>query len=330
MRLTQKLISFLHRKFDKAPGRELALRVRYQTGVMSWQVADAALYLTADNSPAPTLTIDLTAYTIANLASYIAAQPGFTVEYMAPPELNTLSARVLLDGSNDIAQSNGDHLYAYTSPLWSFMEAAANELEQAEKQIVQAIRQMSTKTANGEWLDELGGYYGVPRLASEPDISYGPRIIAEVIRPRGNNVAIEAAIKTFTGQTTRVTDVTSYIGSGLLYNNAFNHNSSHNYDSTSANPLYGLFDVELGYDLLNGGDISSYQSTITDLVGRLRDAGTHLRNLSLISSSLYDDFTANPSDAADLTINLANYYDGGQTHQGIIDYSGARTSSESL
>src|SRR3546814_4396237 len=69
---------------------------------------------------------------------------------------------------------------------------------------------MSTKTAQGEWLDELGGYYGVPRIQGENDASYGPRIIAEVLRPRGNNVAMEAAIKVYTGQDAKVTDVTLY------------------------------------------------------------------------------------------------------------------------
>lgn len=293
MRLTQKLLSFLNRVFDKDPAPFLALRLRYD-GDMTWRVADGVLTTTVVGGSGEDLEIDLSQHSVAGLINYLAAQPGYDIAYGDQTALSLLSARVLMDGSGDIDKSNGDHLYGYTSVLWSYMEAQANELQQAAAQIPEAIAQMSTKTAQGEWLDELGDYYKVPRIQGENDASYGPRIIAEVLRPRGNNVAMEAAIKIFTGQDSLVTDVTLYGDTFPLYDGAIQHNGiwAHN---AEAQPLYGLFDVQYGYDFINGGDITQFHEIVRGLVGRLRDAGTHLRSLQLRGSDLTDTFTP-PTD----------------------------------
>lgn len=302
MRLTSKLLSFLSRVFNRNPEKFLAFRLRYSGG-MTWRVADAVLYTTVTGGPGQNLTIDLTAYRIVELVNFLAAQPGYSVLYADQTELAGLSARVLLDGTNDIALSNGDHISGYTNVLWAYFEAVASELARAEAQILEMLKQMSTRTASLEWLDELGGYYGIPRLAGELDNSYGPRIIAEVLRPRANNVAMEAAIKEFTGQSATVTDVVLYGPTFPLFNGAINFDGSHTYNAESV-PLYGLFDVEYGYDLLNGGDISNFAQVVRDLINRLRDAGTHLRALNLTGSALMDTFTA-PTDGGSLTIAVS-------------------------
>lgn len=293
MRLTQKLLSFLNRVFDKDPAQFLAMRLRYD-GSMVWGVADGKLTTTVSGGSGQSLSVDLSQYSVAQLANFFGSQQGYSIAYVDRSELSMLSALVLIDGGNNIASSNGDHLYGYTSELWSYMEAQASELEAAETQIGEMLKQMSTVTASNEWLDELGSYYVVPRLQGELDTQYGPRIIAEVLRPRGNNVAMEAAIKVYTGQDAKVTDVTLYGATFPLYNGAITRNSAYTYDASRV-PLYGLFDVEYGYDLLNGGDISAFQQTVRDLINRLRDAGTHLRSLLLTGSVLADALTP-PTD----------------------------------
>lgn len=302
MRLTQKLLSLLHRVFDKDPGKFLALRLQYAGG-MTWRIADAVLTTTVTGGPGQGLTVDLTQFTLGELYDYLAAQPGYSLPYGDYSEMSLLCARVLMDGSNDIASSNGDHLYGYTSVLWSYMEAQANELQQAEVQIGEMLKQMSTKTAQNEWLDEIGGYYAVPRIQGENDASYGPRIIAEVLRPRGNNVAMEAAIKIFTGQDAKVTDVTVYGDVFPLYNGAITRNSVYFYNA-SRKPEYGLFDVEYGYNFENGGDIVQFAQIVRELIGRLRDAGTHLRSLLLRGSDMMDTFTP-PNDAGNIPWSAA-------------------------
>lgn len=305
MQITPKLLSFLNWVFDKDPGKFLALRLRYDGG-MTWKIENAVLTTIIDGEPGENLSVDLSQYTLGSLSSYLAGKTGYTVSYIDGSELSGLSALVLIDASGDIDQSNGDHLYGYTNILWSYMEAAASELEQAETQIGEMLNQMSTRTGSGEWLDELGGYYDVPRLQGELDVQYGPRIIAEVLRPRANNVAMEEAISVYTGQTTTVRDVTLYGNTPPLYDATYSYDGTVLHDSV-ATPVYGLFDVEYGYDLINGGDVAEFSQVVRDLVNRLRDAGTHLRQLLLKASTLSDALTA-PFDGADalpLAIDLA-------------------------
>jgi hypothetical protein len=297
MKITKKLISFLHRVFEKDPAPFLALRLRYAGAGMTWKVDNARLTTTVVGGSGAALSVDLTQYTLGELVNYLASRPGYTVEFADNSERSLMGGAVLLDGTGDQALSNGDHLYGYTSVLWSYMEANAVQLQEAAFQIEQMLRQMSTVTANDVWLDELGSYYAVPRLQGEQDPQYSLRIIAEVLRPRGNNVAIEAAISAYTGQTTKVTDVTLNSPFTPLYDGSVTHNSAEFYNSTSS-PLYGLFDVEFGYDIVNGGDISAFAQIVRDLIGRLRDAGTHLRSLSLQGSELNDDLPAPTDDSS--------------------------------
>lgn len=297
MKLTKKLLSFLHRVFDKDPAPFLALRLRYSGSGMTWRIDSARLTTAPAGGIGAPLSVDLTQFTLGELVNHLAAQPGYTVEYADRSELSLMGAAVLMDGSGDQNKSNGDHLYGYTNVLWSYMEANARELEAASRQIDQMLLQMSTKTSSGVWLDELGGYYGVPRLQGELDGSYGLRIIAEVLRPRGNNVAIEAAITAYTGQFTKVTDVTLYSPLKPMFNAEDDYDGLKYYNSVSS-PMYGLFDVEYGYDIINGGGIDGFAQIVRDLIGRLRDAGTHLRALSLKGSVLDDDVVAPSDDGA--------------------------------
>lgn len=293
MRLTKKLLGFLHRVFNKDPVPFLALRLRYGGG-LTWMIADARLTTVPVGGIGAALSVDLRQYTLGQLVNHLAAQPGYTVEYADTSELSLLSAAVLIDGAGDIALSNGDHLYGYTSVLLAYAEAHSVELEEASTQITEMLDQMVIATADGEWLDELGSYYAVPRLQGEVDASYSVRMIAEVLRPRANNVAMEAAIRGFTGQATTVRDVTLYAPSIPIHDSATLYDGSHLHNSAAA-PVYGLFDVEYGYDLLGGGDIAVFKQTVFDLVGRLRDAGTHARSLLLKGSEISDNFTP-PSD----------------------------------
>lgn len=287
MKLTQKLLSLLHRVFDVDPEQFLALRINYNGSSLTWSVSDAVLTTTVSGGAGSGMSIDLTKYTLRELVSYIAAQPGYSVPSAGTSDQLSLSARVLIDGSGDASASNGDHLYAYTSLTWVYLEAAAVELRAAKAQIPQALNQMSVTTASDDWIDELGSYYDVPRQQGENDESYGPRIIAEVIRPRANNVAMEKAISYYTGQATKVTDVVIYGDAFPIYNGAIRRNSEYKFQA-SAVLRYGLFDVQYGYDLLSGSDQLEFAKRIRSIIDRLRAAGTHLRSLLLQTGSVSD------------------------------------------
>lgn len=303
MRLTKKLLGWLNRVFDKNPAPALALRLSYNGTGMTWQVDDGVLTTIVTGGTGTNLSVDLSQYTLTGLVNYLAAQPGYSVLYADTGDLAPLSALVLIDDANDIAKSNGDHLYAYTNPNYAVLEAYADELEQAAAQIPLLPAELATNTADGEWLDLLGSYYAVPRLAGEGDRQYGDRIIAEVLRPKSNNVALEDAIRTFTGQAVQVTDVVEYANPVPAYDASITHNGTHTHNAT-AKPIYGLFDVQTGYDLLGGTDPTSFRQTVTDLVNRLRAAGTFMRALSLQGSAISDAVTP-PTDAGLSTLAVA-------------------------
>lgn len=302
MKLTQKLLALLHRVFDTDPEQFLALRIQYGGG-MTWNISEGVLTTSVVGGIGQGFTVDLTTMTLSQLVNHVSTQPGYSVAYADGSGNLALSARVLMDGTGNIAQSNGDHLYAYTSLVWVYMDAVGVELKSAKAQIPEAIAQMSVQTASADWLDELGSYYGVPRLQGEGDQAYGARIIAETVRPRCNNVAIERAISYYTGQATKVTDVTIYGAAFPKYNGAITRNSAYHYQPASV-PFYGLFDVEIGYDLLGGENQTAFSATVAGIVGRLRSAGTHLRSLLLKSGSLSDTFTPPVDGELTLAANM--------------------------
>lgn len=304
MKLTQKLLSYLHRAFSKDPVQFLALRLRYDGG-MTWKIEDAVLTTTVTAGTGEALQVDLGQYSIAELADFLRDQPGYTVEFEVLTEASTLSARILLDGSNDQDKSNGDHLYAYTSLTWAYLEANAFELKAAREQIYQMLRQMSAPTGEGEWLDEIGDYYNVRRRNGEIDSLYGPRIVQEVSRPRNNNKAIELAISQSTGGLpSKVIDVTLTGDLYPLHDGAISYDGAEVYNPTGK-AVRNLFDVEYAFDLLGSEAIAPFQARVLALIDQFRSAGTHLRQILLAGGEIVDDVMLDPSDSAYLVIDLA-------------------------
>jgi len=206
MLLTRTLLDNLHRVFHKEPDQFLALRLAYD-GQMTWTVEDFVLTTTVAGGTGTSLTVDLTQYDLDGLVAFLAAQTGYSVPTTPPIGLGGRSATVLLDASGDQALSNGDHLFGYTSLLYEWLEAMARELTDARLQIVEMLKQMAITTAALEWIDEWGGYFGIPRDAGESDADYGPRIVEEVLRVRSNNRALEDEIQRITGYKVDVVDL---------------------------------------------------------------------------------------------------------------------------
>jgi hypothetical protein len=282
--LTKKLLGYLNRVFNKDPAQVPALSIAY-AGSMSWEVCDDTLTTVASSSGA-SLSIPLAGYTISALAAFISAQSGYSATCSAGP-ISNISALALLNSSGSLIQGQSASLGAYTSTLYAYMDAAAAELKLAAQQIAALPLEMSTTTAEGVWLDLLGSYYKVPRNPGEMDGAYGPRIIATVLRPIGNNVAIAMAITALTGQPSSVTDTVT--------------------TTVPLNPnLIGLFDVDVGYNLLGADNITAFVATVTALVAVIRDAGTHLNSVSVSGSVLTDTVPNAPTDddTGDMLINV--------------------------
>lgn len=310
-KLTQKLLLYLHRVFDKDPHPVLAFRVRYNGTGLAWSISNGVLTLTATGGTGASHTFNIANFAIGQLAQFIAALPGYSVPYQDTSAYALLSALALLDSSGNENVSNGDHVYGYTTLLWSWMDANSSELGTAKRQIDNALAQMSTTSAQDEWLDELGGYYKVPRQQGELDPAYGPRIIASVLQPRGNNVAIGEAIKSITqaGQPVFVIDAINNTGFAITYNGLIHYDGSEFYDAgLGPSGAYGFFDVDFSFDFSGPVTQSIYFSQILTTVEDFRDGGTQLRavifrnngsTITVVSDSfvngirviVYDDFT---------------------------------------
>jgi hypothetical protein len=94
------------------------------------------------------------------------------------------------------------------------------ELKDSEKAAIEGKVLMSLNTSSGEWLDQYGKIFGVPRKDDEADETYRQRIINYVLLRRGTIPAIKDAIREF------LQDFDSHIEIYEPYNNVFVLNQS--------------------------------------------------------------------------------------------------------
>lgn len=312
-KLTQKLLLYLHRVFDKDPHRQLAFRIRYDGTGLTWSILNGVMTLTATGGTGTSHTFNIAHFEIGQLAQFIAALPGYSVPYQDTSAYALLSALALLDSSGDINTSNGDHVYGYTNLLWSYLDANSSELAAARDQIPNALAQMTVPNAQDEWLDFHGSFYNVPRNQDELDNTYAPRMIARVLQPRGNNVAMAVGIQTSSpgAQTVRVIDAIDNTSIAITYNGLIHFDGSEFYDAgLGPGGAYGFFDVDFSFDFAGDVTQDTYYAQILQTVADFRDAGTQLRAVifrnngstsTIVSDSfvgrvrviVYDDFSGN-------------------------------------
>lgn len=195
----QRLLDYPHAAvFDKDPIAALVMRVRHPSGCR-WSIGAGTMTVT---SGATEFTYDLKALTVAGVVSAL-RDDGFEV-IKTSSAFDSHSALVLVEGAGDQGESNGDHVYAFTSLLWALFTAYTQEVNEAAEQVRQALLQMVIGTASGEWLDLWATLYSVPRLPGETDAELRLRIPKEAFRIRVNARAIEIAIKDATGYDVRI------------------------------------------------------------------------------------------------------------------------------
>jgi hypothetical protein len=195
--MLDRLLGSTYSAFDKNPNAQIALRIKHPDRA-TWRVADRVLTLGTE-AGAELVTIELRDRTMIELAGLI-EEAGCQIVYLNL-DMAQRAADSLLAGSARQSDANGDALRAYDSLLWSVLDAFAVVLEDAQEDVVTALRQLYLGTATDELLDVWGDYFGLVRNEGEPDEVYRLRIIAETLRPRVSKLAIEDAIKATTGHT---------------------------------------------------------------------------------------------------------------------------------
>lgn len=211
MKLTAKLLAFLHRIFEKDPKSILAIQFSYD-GEMNWSVADGTLTTTVSGGSGVPLSIDLSQYTIGDLAAHINAQPGYSVTQVTT-EFSARQARMLLDSQG----VQGEAIFGYTSMLWALIDAIASELTAAKQSIEAMPLQMVISTANDDWLEEWGTRFGIPRNEGEPSSTYAARLAAWIFRVKSNNLALEQIIEEQTGYTVEIIDIDWVFNKSMLH-----------------------------------------------------------------------------------------------------------------
>lgn len=181
--------------FDRDPQADLALRVRHPAG-LRWQI-DRVDTLILSPAGWPETTIDLRAYTLAELVTHLRAL-GFEIPY-SNPDLTARQASILTPGSGDQNSSNGDHLYGFRSILWAHLKALDLALADADHAMTALLRQLILPQARESWADYWGYHFGMPRLPGETDPAYTQRIIDEFYRARSNPVAMVKNVQRYTG-----------------------------------------------------------------------------------------------------------------------------------
>lgn len=178
---------------DLDPGGEIAIRFGHPAGC-TWDVNADRLRVSSGDGGVIELSLD---GTLQQLAARLTVA-GFVVRYVNPDFLH-LSSGALLHGSGSDSTSAGDQLRVFRSDLWAMLDAYGVVVDQAERDVVEAIAQLYIGTADEDILDYWGEYFGVPRLEAEADDPYRTRIIVEVLRPKSNKVALENAASAIVG-----------------------------------------------------------------------------------------------------------------------------------
>lgn len=310
-RLTEKLLGFIYSALNKSPERFVAFRAQHASGTFRYTILNYEFNFYVND--AVVLSGNLKNYTILSLAEAIGRLSGMSIVYRADQDVMALSACVLLDGTGNQAESNGDCFYAYESLLWVYLETVGTELGAASNSIDAMLDQMSLQTADDYWLDYWGEHFGVARLDGELDADYSKRIIIEVLRPRGNNKAIEAALFERFGQSATVVDKPMYRSQTNTFNGSYFFSGAPHYYNATEDVYYGLFDVVAAYDLLGSDSPNLFAIEVRKFVERFRDAGTQMLSLNLagaVISEVYD-LTATDSHALSAVSVLSDALDAG-------------------
>lgn len=193
--MLDRLLSSIYSALDKSPQKRAAFGFSRDDGI-GWRVAGRVLTLTT-GSGALVGEYDLRRMTVGELVEQIEASGGF-VSFVDDDFRGRLAA-TLLPGRQSAPGGSTLAVYAYDSLLWAILDAYSVELEAASTEIDKVAAALAIPTAEGDWLDFWGDYFGVAR-GNRGDVAYRAHIVAEATAERSNPIAIERAIFKATGR----------------------------------------------------------------------------------------------------------------------------------
>lgn len=91
--------------------------------------------------------------------------------------------------------SRGRDVRNYDGANYAILKAISDVLDTVESDTITSKKDSSLETATGDWLDEWGNWFGLPRKDGEEDEHYRARIIRYVLLKRGTIDAIKDALR---------------------------------------------------------------------------------------------------------------------------------------
>ncbi len=187
--MRNRLLGYLYGAFDRSPDAIGVMTLSHANGVV-WEIANRTL-LVGTTTGQTLASIDLANETVGHVAELLSAS-GVNVSRLNS-EFISLSACILLDGSgSEVVHANT--IVGYRSVLLALVDGYATEVQSATDAVPNALEQAMLHSADGDWLEFWGSYFGVPRRAGQDDAHYLGWIITEVMRNRSNKYALENAI----------------------------------------------------------------------------------------------------------------------------------------
>lgn len=165
--------------------------------------------------------------------------------------------------------------------LWAVVEPPAEALETAAVDAQSALDEIHLDRAAGEFLTLHGGdYYGIARKSGESDVVYLDRLIATIIKPHSNNVAIQNALAQYLSVSAGLIQVVDanigelggrgYLDGTWLLDGArwLNGHQKPGYVLTAQFDVY-----------IDASVTVTSTATVKSLINQFKAAGTHLRYL---------------------------------------------------
>lgn len=296
MRLLENMLDWVHDGFNRSPEGRTAIYLTSNDSSLRVGLADGVLSFS--QAVGDGLGMGLDGLSIGQVfASIDAAYPG---QARLVADLAARPARMLLAPRRYLDPVSGDFVYvfgAYQSLLYGLLDVYSLALEAVGTDVQAMLAQSYLHSATDIWLDEWGGYLGVARLLGEADGDYLNRIIAVIIQPKCNNVALAMAI----AQNFGLNEVTV----------------------TDIDAKQGFFTVNMPFDLLGGDTPTLLANAVTVLVNQLKAAGTVLDSVYLepTGGTLAEAVPYSAAgDAIALSVYHWHYFNGASAFNGAIQF----------
>jgi len=200
--MRNKLLSHLYSGFNQDPDPILAFEIWHPDGA-AWNVKNRQLVVSTDAGSVLT-SINLESVgTVWDVVCRL-MDVGVRVSRINADTVDS-SALILMDGAGRESQYTNS-IYGYRSALWGLLEGYATEVQSAWYAVPQALEQARLHSADDDWLDLWGSYFGVTRRSGQADASYLATIVAETLRAKSNRYAIENAVLDVTGSQVQITE----------------------------------------------------------------------------------------------------------------------------